>query len=40
MAHELNEGIKDSKLVVLRRLGHGVPQEAPDQFVKALNAFL
>ena len=40
MAHELNDGIKGSKLVVFEGIGHGVPQEAPDQFVKALNAFL
>jgi pimeloyl-ACP methyl ester carboxylesterase len=40
MAHDLNKGIKDSKLVVYPGIGHGVPQENPDQFVKDLNAFL
>jgi pimeloyl-ACP methyl ester carboxylesterase len=40
MAHELHDGIKGSKLVVFEGIGHGVPQEAPDQFVKALNEFL
>ena len=40
MAHELHDGIKDSKLVIFEGIGHGVPQEAPDQFVKALVEFL
>ena len=40
MAHDLNKGIKDSKLVVFDGIGHGVPQEAPEDFVKALNDFL
>jgi pimeloyl-ACP methyl ester carboxylesterase len=40
MAHELHDGIKDSKLVVYEGIGHGVPQEAPDRFVADLNAFL
>ena len=40
MGHELEEGIPNSKLVVYDGIGHGVPQEAPDQFVKDVVAFL
>ena len=40
MAHDLHNGIKDSKLVVYEGIGHGVPQEAPDRFVADLKAFL
>src|SRR4051812_415382 len=40
MAHELHDGIKGSKLVILNGIGHGVPQEAPEQFVKEMKTFL
>ena len=40
MAHELNDGIKGSKLVVFEGIGHGVPQEAPDQFAQDVLEFL
>jgi pimeloyl-ACP methyl ester carboxylesterase len=40
MGEAMQQGIKDSKLVVLDDTGHGVPQERPAEFVKELKAFL
>jgi pimeloyl-ACP methyl ester carboxylesterase len=36
----LRDGIKGSKLVVFDETGHGVPQERPREFAKALLDFL
>ncbi len=40
MAHDLHNGIKDSRLAIFDGVGHGVPQESPEAFVKELLAFL
>jgi pimeloyl-ACP methyl ester carboxylesterase len=36
----MRDGIKGSKLVVFPDTGHGVPQERPKEFAKALLDFL
>lgn len=40
MGHELAEGIPGAKLVVYDGVGHNVPGEAPDRFVKDVLEFL
>jgi pimeloyl-ACP methyl ester carboxylesterase len=40
LGETLRDGIKGSKLVVFDETGHGVPQERPAEFSKALLDFL
>jgi pimeloyl-ACP methyl ester carboxylesterase len=40
MAHDHADGIPNSKLIIYDGVGHGVPQEAPDKFVKDVLEFL
>lgn len=40
MAHELNDGIKDSKLVTFEGAGHMIPNERSDDWAREVRSFL
>jgi pimeloyl-ACP methyl ester carboxylesterase len=40
MAHDLADNIPGAKLIVYEGVGHGVPQEVPDKFVRDVLEFL